>query len=237
MGKCVRQVVLYFLLGAVSTVIVAWSITYSVSEWIHWEKMQQGGKKQIDIRSEAQVWSYQWTDSLTTRLCISELRWWGGLACPDTIVRDTLPDWGNLSSHDTVNQIGIDGINGEYKVVKAADWLRLALYSVTLHQETQSGEQWVVHEGAIRLQEEWAYPEVIADTKVLPLIPIWPGFLWNTLLYEALWWFLLSGIRRLIMFRRRRKGCCTSCGYQLLAEQAVCPECGQGAESLIWAGD
>jgi len=62
---------------------------------------------------------------------------------------------------------------------------------------------------------------------VLPILPIWPGFLINTAFYAAITWLLIRGPfapRRLI---RRRRGLCVKCGYQLgHAEHGACPECG-----------
>ncbi|MCA9310143.1 MAG: hypothetical protein KDA21_03000 [Phycisphaerales bacterium] len=60
----------------------------------------------------------------------------------------------------------------------------------------------------------------------LPLIPLWSGFALDALIFGALlWggWGLLSGTRRA---RRRRRGRCAWCGYDL-GDLATCPECGR----------
>ncbi len=63
-----------------------------------------------------------------------------------------------------------------------------------------------------------------------PLLPVWPGFVVNTLLFAAPWVFAL-----LVMYAagaarrryRRRRGRCIACGYDLRGlSGAVCPECG-----------
>ncbi len=63
--------------------------------------------------------------------------------------------------------------------------------------------------------------------RVLPLLPLWPGFPINTLFYASLLWLLIPGpfvLRRLI---RRRRGLCPACGYDLRhGEHEACPECG-----------
>ena len=63
--------------------------------------------------------------------------------------------------------------------------------------------------------------------EVLPMIPIWPGFVINTIFYGAILSLLILGpfaLRRLI---RRNRGQCIKCGYDLRGDfSAGCPECG-----------
>lgn len=62
--------------------------------------------------------------------------------------------------------------------------------------------------------------------RILPLQPIWSGFVINTVLYASLWFALFStgdmrsGLRRI-------RGRCVHCGYKLLPEQTRCSECGE----------
>jgi hypothetical protein len=50
---------------------------------------------------------------------------------------------------------------------------------------------------------------------VLPLRPIWPGFAVNTLLYAALLWLFFRAPFDLRRHRRRKRGYCLKCGYDL----------------------
>jgi hypothetical protein len=62
----------------------------------------------------------------------------------------------------------------------------------------------------------------------LPIAPLWPGFVIDTALYgcPVLIGFGASDIRR---WRRRRRGLCAHCAYDLrgLSKGAACPECGR----------
>lgn len=66
--------------------------------------------------------------------------------------------------------------------------------------------------------------------RVIPLEPIWTGFLLDTLIYSAVWsavLYMLAGpgiIRRTLRYRRNQ---CIQCGYDLRGSTSEkCPECG-----------
>lgn len=74
----------------------------------------------------------------------------------------------------------------------------------------------------------WVGDDVHTPWGRLPLTPIWPGFLANTAFYAgvlALPVFALPALRRT---RRRRKGLCPRCAYDLreTPDDHPCPECG-----------
>jgi hypothetical protein len=66
----------------------------------------------------------------------------------------------------------------------------------------------------------------------VPLRPLWPGFLIDSLFYAAIWFgvFLAPGMAKRAI--RRKRGRCPRCGYDLRGELAGgCPECGWGRET------
>ena len=62
----------------------------------------------------------------------------------------------------------------------------------------------------------------------IPLKPIWPGFVANTIFYAAFLWLLLPGPFALRRFIRVMRGLCPTCAYDLRhGEHDACPECGR----------
>lgn len=62
----------------------------------------------------------------------------------------------------------------------------------------------------------------------LPIMPIWPGFAINTVLYAGIGWLMVRGFISFSMFvirhRRRRRHLCVGCAYPI-AGLTTCPEC------------
>ena len=66
-------------------------------------------------------------------------------------------------------------------------------------------------------------------TRVLPLQPMWLGFLIDTLFYAALWFGVFFGFASAKRAIRRKRGRCPRCGYDLRRNlSAGCSECGWG---------
>ncbi|MEZ6241931.1 MAG: hypothetical protein R3B57_02710 [Phycisphaerales bacterium] len=62
---------------------------------------------------------------------------------------------------------------------------------------------------------------------LLPLRPIWPGFAIDAVFYAGVCWVMLAAPGVVVRWRRRRRGRCPACGYDLAGLDA-CPECGGG---------
>lgn len=59
----------------------------------------------------------------------------------------------------------------------------------------------------------------------VPIVPLWPGFLLNTLVYATLALACIALAHRIKRQSHTRRGLCTNCGYTLTSLQ-TCPECG-----------
>lgn len=92
---------------------------------------------------------------------------------------------------------------------------------------------WWSYPGPLDTLVRWQDRSRVGHTWVvaIPLRPIWPGLLANTLFYAALTLALLAGLRVVRTRRRRARGRCVACGYELDEGVGVCPECGLAARS------
>lgn len=71
-----------------------------------------------------------------------------------------------------------------------------------------------------------------ATARILPLHPIWRGFILNSSLYGAAIWLLLAtaALTRRLVRRWRRQ--CTNCGYPVGASP-ICTECGSPLRRVV----
>lgn len=67
-------------------------------------------------------------------------------------------------------------------------------------------------------------------SRFLPLWPLWPGFVLNTVVYGAAVWCVMFAPGFVRRASRRKRGRCAGCGYEL-AGLVKCPECGEEVES------
>lgn len=66
---------------------------------------------------------------------------------------------------------------------------------------------------------------VMRQFRALPLLPIWPGLVGNTLFYGVIWFMLLLAPGAVQRMLRRRRGRCEHCGYPI-GSSPICTECG-----------
>ncbi len=106
----------------------------------------------------------------------------------------------------------------------------LALRSLSFGQSSQPPLQPVTFVDRLyrgRAPPAWMHPHnpPVLFPPTFPLLPIATGSIANTLIYAAMLWPLFVVLRVLQTARRRRRGQCLACGYDLAA-LPKCPECG-----------
>ena len=68
--------------------------------------------------------------------------------------------------------------------------------------------------------------------RILPLRPIWQGFVINTLFYAVILWGLYAAPFALRRCFRIKRGLCPACAYPI-GESAICTECGEPVPTPI----
>lgn len=109
-----------------------------------------------------------------------------------------------------------------------AGWPAFSLWGHKRSDETS--------DGLIEIEDTWV-PVRKLDLPIkdnhLPVVPRWPGFAINTLLYSGILWLLWTIPSRVLRLRRYERGLCPKCGYDLRGtEHKVCPECGSSLSRL-----
>ena len=70
-------------------------------------------------------------------------------------------------------------------------------------------------EGGIRVDVAFDGSGRVENVRALPLRPIWPGFIINTLFYAIIWLLLIFGWRMHLRQVRKWQGYCPMCKYDL----------------------
>lgn len=65
-----------------------------------------------------------------------------------------------------------------------------------------------------------------SEVDALPLVPVWSGFVVNTIVWGAVGMMVLMTPGWVVRRRRRKRGLCEGCGYPR-GDMQVCPECGK----------
>jgi hypothetical protein len=134
---------------------------------------------------------------------------------------DSLPPWAMRSLPDTWSAAPGTGSTGPVSYARniAIGWPLLAF---SMDGKTSSFHGY--HGG----REFAAHPVRTLSVLAWRTIPL--GFALDSLIWGACLAGIVGGPRLLIRARRRRRGACAGCGYDLrgLADGAACPECGAG---------
>lgn len=146
-------------------------------------------------------------------------------------------DWADAYLSDAVlSQLREYKSGSRQRLIEAGGWPCLSLSGGLVIDWTRSNSHVTIAE------REWTitlpplqprnsvWKSSVAESRILPLRPVWPGFAIDTILYAAALWLgglASSGLRGAIRRRNRlQRGMCPHCAYPI-GESAVCTECGK----------
>jgi hypothetical protein len=219
MRRLAIKLVLFLLLGAIVNVAVAWGCVLGFEPYFN---------HHVPVGNER---------VLSARECEVVLR----RAFPDTPI-NAEETYGNTQSRFGWTSAWASSPRGDAEIF----WLDVdeTIAGWPMYAFRGQWEEWLGwgpvdqesrYVGAIAVPE-WAKPEKGNRRLIefVPIRPIWPGFAINTIFYAAVLWVVFAipgGVKRL---RRRRRGQCIHCGYDLRGqppESDKCPECGKRVPS------
>lgn len=239
MLKVVRTGAVFLLLGIIINISVAWGLT----AWNWTPRLEQ-----VD---------FQWNLSGTTRLrmwtilqgeeigCVrAKATWqekpqtrgtWGGLAQSGNPV-SVMAHLSGVLQPAEADRTGTP--TSHCRVMDSAGWPMLSLWCcVKARQARMFGPLRMSPTGCIdrSLAGGVELPPGIArgprdePWRALPLYPLWPGFAINSLVFGCALGLVFAFGSALRRKRRRRRGLCEHCGYDLRGRRDAhdrCPECG-----------
>ncbi len=227
MKRWPTRIVVFLLLGAITTVAVAWGSAalvhvpfvgylvrgYSDSHDVAWDVRRFRAVGALHIESSRRRYTGN-SPSL--------------LVAVDKAPGELVPRWSNLETARGEFDLGITDV--EFRAVEARGFPMLAL---RLEWQVTPNRIVTGVTGGVEIMppphapgDPWPYPVC------LPLRPIWLGFLIDTIIYSMVWMALLQLKRFYQSTIRLESGLCPHCAYRLYGgTEKGCPECGWQRET------
>jgi hypothetical protein len=208
-----RVVLVALLLGALTT----WFIAIGIANLVRWDTMVNGA-----AGAKSPTWVFrQWRSfghvSSNYNPCFDDRM----IAAYEGTKPGLVPWWSRMHrvpvrSHYTDDQLGVIWYNETGFGWPLASFVADTTYDGRVRG---AGNHAVRHRGSITWERG-------SRMYVLLYQPIWLGFTGNALMLAGVWLFILMAPGAVRRRRRRARGLCGTCGYDLRGEAGVCPECG-----------
>jgi hypothetical protein len=214
MMQQVRRLILFLLLGAIVNIAVAWGCAFLVVD----------GSTSVGRYAQPQAQSPYWYVTSFTRpgaVRMYGLRplWVDAAVSGSVLVQ--VPHWSRFNASPTsLSDRWVDDGRG---------WPLLSMHVSFNTAADPNDDAAVIADciGGIALPGRASVRSIgVWDLRALPLLPIWPGFAINTIIYSGILWMILVLPFALRRQRRIRRGLCPSCAYPIGASE-LCTECGK----------
>lgn len=211
MKRTLYRIPLVMLLGAVTSIVVAWGCSMRLNHF-----NVQGDVRVFRVDGgERGPWRFSASRMMGCETIYSGVGYLTGHEPPPTDV-----PWWSVADYSPDLLASARPGALENRVETAFGWPVVALH--TFSNVDNGIQSWTT---------AWAAPSPTNRPYVLPYRPIWRGMLANTLGFGALWWAMLLGPGKVKRLLRRRGGRCTKCNYKLRGlEKDLCPECGESVQ-------
>ena len=226
--RCLTKLVVFLLLGAVLNVAVAWGCAVLVDISIPEDNVGL-----TDLNGP------QWLFGSRDRLGMTQLfmrpRWYDQYHDPRALFAGSVPYWSKASERpDPRDRDQRFAPKNFLRYETAGGWPARSMMWFTETTDTawvggvdRRAPQW-----CIELSPDTSRSRASLQRRGLPLLPIWPGFVINTLLGATVLWLAMLAPITLRRHIRRKRGNCIKCGYDLRRDLSRgCPECGWRREA------
>jgi len=197
----ITRILLVLLLGIVTTVGVAWGLGYSVNPFT----VKAKPKQSRPIMARGLQFIAGWHECAGTRMF-----YWVPIEHASNVSEadPAPPSWQYPTTDLNTYTIG-------------RGWPLLCLCQGSIYE---GNNRWATTD-AVRVG---VFQESLTRTpRLLPLRPIFPGFIINAVFYAAIWFGIFFGVAALRRALRRKRGRCVKCSYDLRGQlDGGCPECG-----------
>ncbi len=216
-------IALSFVIGTALNLGVAWAISGDMvikqdTGIAGWKRLPAGDWARYTVWREVGLERIRWDDFFDFQ--------------PESDAGPNLPAWSWVASRGTFNIPGSPRRgSAAARIETAVGWPLLSLrYCRTTWRIMVDGNSKITFEpswSAILLQDHVTDPPHSQHKhRALPLIPLWPGFLFNALAYGAGVWLLWQALITLRAFGRYCRGLCPACAYPI-GDSPRCAECGR----------
>lgn len=152
-----------------------------------------------------------------------DVAWWHARAPPSFSVDPDDHKGRRVTVHTTYEQMShsIDmGSGNRFAINNVWRW------RVGMPLRSMEGSRWRGEDLIERGQDRMVlHDPIFATAWRLPMRPLWPGFVVNSLFYAVILWLLLGGLAAERTRLRCRRGLCAKCAYPI-GVSPVCTECG-----------
>jgi hypothetical protein len=242
MKRIAIKLVLFLLLGAIINVAVAWGCgQWSESEILVTRQIEDDEWRRLIAQCPPGFDSSEFENLRKVRSgFVNDVEGFGITWRQFKLDSDILFQSITRLSFDRRGKMPLGG-SANYDVQHASSgWPERSLSSeIWYHASTPQGPSTVdppVIRGGWLLEPAASF----GHPRVISWRPLWPGFAINTIFCAAALWFIFAIPGVVKRLRRRAKGRCIHCGYDLrgqTAESKKCPECGLTPESSSQRGD
>ena len=223
MKRRFTKLVVILLFGAIVNVAVAWGC----AAWVD-VSVAEDTVGLTDLNGPQSLFGSR-ERSGTTRLFMRP-RWYDRYHNPLALFEGSVPYWSKASERpDPRDRDQRYAPKKFIRLETAGGWPARSMMWFTETTDTAwaGGANDKAPHWCIELSPDTSRSPAHLQRRGLPLLPIWPGFLINTLLGATVLWLAMLAPITLRRHIRRRRGHCLKCAYDLRgAEDESLPECG-----------